>query len=319
MRRFGLLARAWLFATALAATFVPLSALADCLTGVGAVGMETGNQVLAVSPTNLPAEQLNVGAVCGPNWGKVEPGVFNNSSGRAEFATDSGGYAANAMIIAGPDVSGIARATVSGSTRYAFRIESQPGYTGPSPIDVDIDIYFFATGDGSASGLGSSFGGTYTSDGSIKEAGGIGTYLYHASGATSTASPILYNVTHSMKVDTDYIVTFPITIQVQALSAYDANTGTNGSASSGGRVLLSWQVAIDSAFQDPDLAVEFEMVSGALGLDPPQIGGAPPLPSELAVPLAGAAALSLLALGVGAIGFGFARAGPDRAPLSRSA
>jgi hypothetical protein len=257
----------------------PHPAAADCLTGTGSVGMETGNQTLAVTLKNFPAAQQNPPAVCGPSLGVVDPGVLGASSGIAEFQTDSLGYSAQAAVTSGSLLNGSCAATVAGSVRFTLRVVSQPGYTGPSTVDLDLAILVGATGSGSASGVNSSFAGTYASDGSIKEAGGLGTSLYHAGGATATATPTLYTPTYSARVDRDHIVTFPLSIQVSALSAFDTGTGTIGSAASAGEVRISWSAHIASGFEDPDLAVEYKMVS-ALGLDPPETGKPPALPSD---------------------------------------
>jgi len=258
--------------------------------------METGSQTLSVTLKNMNPDTVIQGVVCGPHSGLVDPGIAGANTGRAEFATDSLGYSAHASVVSGPDAQGQSGAFAGGSVRYAVRVVAQPGYAGPATVDLEIPIYFDASGSGTASGIGSSFAGTYSSDGSIKEDGAaLGTYLYQASGATNGASATFITPTHSVEVDTDYIVQFPLAVQVMAYSGVDPHTSTFGSAQSSGTVRISWDAVIAAGFEDPDLSVEFEMVSGSLGLAPPSVGDAPPLPSEAAVvsSLGGSGALVL--------------------------
>ena len=103
-----------------------------------------------------------------------------------------------------------------------------------------------------------------------------------------------------MEIDTDYIVQFPLSIQVSAFSGVSGMTGEIGSAQSSGTVRISWEVQIAAAFQSPDLSVEFEMVNGSLGLDPPMVGNPPSLPSDPPpLPSIGAAGAFLLAAAIG--------------------
>ena len=283
---------------------VPLPTFAACLTGPDSVGMETGNQTLSVHLKNMNADTVVYGTICGPDSGQVDPGISGASTGLAEFATDSLGYSIHASIISGPLIQGSCAASAAGSVRYAVRVVSQPGYAGPTNVDIDIPVLFDVSGSGTASGVGSGFSGVYSSSGTIKEDGAVlATYLYQASGATNGASPILYTPTHSVDIDTDYIIQFPILIQVGASSGQDSMTGTIGSAQSSGTVRLSWGVSIAAGFQDPGLSVEFEMVNGPLGLAPPSVGNPPSLLSEAtAVPALRADPTLVLALVIAVIG-----------------
>ncbi len=84
-------------------------------------------------------------------------------------------------------------------------------------MDIEIPILFGASGSGTASGQGSSFAGTYASDGSIFQPGSPADFLYHASGATNGATATLTTPTGSVEIDTDYIVQFPLSIGLSTL------------------------------------------------------------------------------------------------------
>ncbi len=59
----------------------PLPAGAQCLTGPGSTGMETGTQTLSVLIKNVPPQTILNGSTCGPAGVLLDPGIAGASTG----------------------------------------------------------------------------------------------------------------------------------------------------------------------------------------------------------------------------------------------
>ena len=275
-----------------------LEADADCLTGAGSTGFESGSQTYIVALMNSPTNSSVEGSTCTPNSGWTDPGVSSQGTGRAEWATGYGGYSMQTFVSTGSGSNGTSSASVGGAARWVFRVNSLPGYAGPNLIDIDLTALLDISGSISVSGTASA-GGTYDSEWSIRRAdsqfGAVILLVGH--GALYTATPGTLSHTTTIEIDTDYVLQIVHQQNVSAGAWPAPQSGAIGSAASTGASRLSFAIDVDTAYQDPLLEVYYS-IQALPGVDAPFPGSAPEIPivAATAVPTASRLGVALLCL-----------------------
>lgn len=252
---------------------------AQCLTGGGATGFESGSHTLSVSIPNSPTATQLVGINCESGFGVVGPLTKINGAGEARFVATPLGHRSHTALLVGGDGTGSGGASVLGSARYGVRATPTPSYTGPLVVDVDVTLQADVSGSVSVSGVGSA-GGTYSTEVSLRPLDSqIGVVLFVGNNALSPRGSFQLTNSAPIDVDRDYVLQIVHTQNVSASYA-PGPMGVASSASSDGIVALSFETTLSVA--DPDLAIEYPMV-GILGGPAPSLGNPPPFPEALPI------------------------------------
>jgi hypothetical protein len=282
----------------LSVSLFALEADADCLTGAGSTGFESGSQTYVVSLMNSPTNSTIEGSTCTPNWGWIDPGMSTQGAGHVEWVADYGGYSMQTSVSTGGESTGTSYASTGGTASWVFRVDSHPGYAGPTSIDIDLTALLDISGSISVSGAASA-GGTYQSEWSIRRAdtqfGAV--ILLVGNGALYTASPGMASGAATIEIDTDYVLQIHHQHQVLAGASVDSETGVIGTSASSGTSRLSFAIDVDAADQDPLLEVYYPM-QAIPGVDAPFPGSAPefPIVAAAAVPMSSHLTIALLCL-----------------------
>jgi len=265
-------------------------AVADCLTGMGATGLEVGTQTLSVSLVNSsPATALSP-ISCTEVTLTVDPGSSVSGAGKARFIANHLGYRGYTAVISGGEASGSGAASVGGAVRYIVRVDSTPSYAGPTTVNVDFSMLVAANGAIAVSGTASA-GGTFSTEMTLRPVGEPGIVLFNGNGALAGASPVLLQNTAPVDIDSDYELQIAHSQIVNISTSFNPMGGQLGTASSGGTVAISYGAGLTVA--DPDLSIGFPMVD-ALGVSPPSLGNPPVFP--IGVPASSAPGIAALVL-----------------------
>jgi hypothetical protein len=127
---------------------------AQCLTGLGSTGFESGIQTYSVVPANGATMSQVEGVTCGPNSGEIDH-MAGTGAGRASFSSDYQGYGLHTSASSGGDSTGTSYAGAGGTVRWTVRVDSQPAYAGPTTVDIDLTALIDISGALQVSGSGS--------------------------------------------------------------------------------------------------------------------------------------------------------------------
>jgi hypothetical protein len=273
---------------------LPCLARADCLSGVGSTGFQSGTWTLSVTLPNSATVSEIEGTLCEPNDGVIGPLTAGTGAGTSGYIADYGGTHAYVSVLSGGLQVGTGGASSGGTAAWTVRVESQPGYAGPSQIDIVLTAEVFVSGSAEVSGAGSA-GGTYQSEILIRPAaGGPATILLVSNGALAGASHSYPTATATVNIDTSYVIQLFQSAVATAAGQPDPISGDIGSAAAGGAISQSFGIGIDPAYADPLLTVHFPIEDEPGGFAPFP-GSAPILPT-IGVPAVSASGLCVLAL-----------------------